>query len=427
MTEKTKHTQEPDQTTDTHASTPETVKTDSLPSDTASNAKPEKTNTNKTDKASTVKKANRSDSKKANTTNKKTSSVKWLIAFSLLFSMTAVALSGWLYYQSLQNTLSEDIERLSSQQNRLSNALSASTLSQSQLQQLASQVSILNNSKQSQDAIIATAQTNQAAQLASFDAKLNRLDNTTKEDWKLAEAEYLIRLANQRLLLESDTAGALTLLSSADDILNELKDPITFATRKALAKDMQALDATSDFDLEGAYLTLNALYDRVTELPQREPSQAWQAGNNATDNATHSDTDETQSTLDSLWSGLRSLVVISYDSKPIKALLPPAEYQELITGLQLQIDIAQVSLIKREKVIYQHALSRVENAIAEHFDTQSNSVIAFTQTLSNMQQINPAPELPQPRDSLLAITSLMKSWNKREQSEASAETTGDEQ
>ncbi|TBR36406.1 hypothetical protein CBF23_015170, partial [Marinomonas agarivorans] len=58
--------------------------------------------------------------------------------------------------------------------------------------------------------------------------KLKRLENTTKEDWKLAEAEYLIRLANQRLLMEKDVIGAKNMLLNAVDILEQLDDPLLF-------------------------------------------------------------------------------------------------------------------------------------------------------------------------------------------------------
>ena len=417
MSENNKQNKDSDQAVDTKTVISNANKTDTLTPDAATKSEPEAPSGNKEEKTAKIKKTESSAAKKTRSKSleKKPFLMKTLVTFSLVFSTLAVTISGWLYYQSLQNAFSENITTLSNQQNRLINQLNASTLNQPQLQKLSAQIQALETSKQSQDTIIASAQSEQTFRLDSFNAKLDRLDNTTKEDWKLAEAEYLIRLANQRLLLESDTDGAITLLTNADDILNALKDPITFSTRKALAKDIQALSATSAFDLEGAYLTLDALYDRVAELPQKEPSQVFQRSDNTTTPSIDSNTTKLQSTLNNLWSNLSSLVVITYDSKPIKALLPPAEYQELIAGLQLQIDIAQVSLIKREAVIYQHAITRVNDAINEYFDTQSNSVITFLQTLSTMQEINPAPELPQPRDSLLAIKSLMESWNNRSQ------------
>ena len=341
-----------------------------------------------------------------------TSSTNTVTILSLGLSAIAIATSGWLYFQSTQSTLNKDVQQLTAQQTNLDNKLNSNTLDRSQLNQLIEQVKTAEQSILMQKNELVAQQSQQSEKLLSLESKLNRLNNTTKEDWKLAEAEYLIRLANQRLLLESDNNGAITLLINADDILNELEDPIVFTTRKALAKDIQALKSISQFDLEGAYLKLNALYDSVQTLPQREPSKEWQANTaEKTQQTDDSTSGKIISVLENLWKSIRSLVVINYNHKPINALLPPAEYQELITGMQLQLEIAQVALIKGESMIYQQALSRVANATTEHFETQSNSVTTFLASLTALQQLNPSPELPLPRESLMAMKSLMKEWS----------------
>jgi uroporphyrin-III C-methyltransferase len=336
---------------------------------------------------------------------------------SLGISLIALATSGWLYYQSTQSTLPKEIAMLIEAQTNLDNKIDTNTVNKAQLNQLVEQISRSEHTLQKQTEQFSAAQIQQDDKLTTLETKLNRISHTTKEDWKLAEAEYLIRLANQRLLLESDNSGAVTLLSNADDILNALEDPIVFATRKALAKDIQALKSLSQFDLEGAYLKLNALYDNVKSLPQREPSKEWQANvaeKVTTENSTiDTATGKIASVLGSFWQSIRSLVVINYHHKPITALLPPAQYQQLVTGIQLQLDIAQVALIKGESVIYQQALSRVANATTEHFETQSNQVVSFLASLTTLQELNPAPELPMPRDSLVAMKELMKTWSQR--------------
>jgi uroporphyrin-3 C-methyltransferase len=353
----------------------------------------------------------RPDQSKKQPTHTTPSTTKLFVSVSFGLSAIAIVTSGWLYFQSTQSTVNQDIKQVAIQQANIDKKINASMLNQSQLNQLIEQVKQSEQTIQTQKDQLLAHQSQQSEKLLSLESKINRLSSTTKEDWKLAEAEYLIRLANQRLLLESDNIGAATLLSNADDILNELEDPIVFTTRKALAKDIQALKSISPFDLEGAYLKLNALYDSVQTLPQREPSKEWQA--NTTAKPTTSTTNQLTSALESFWQSLRSLIVINYNHKPIKALLPPAEYQELITGLQLQLEIAQVALIKGEPVIYQTALSRVANATTAHFETQSNRVISFLASLTTLQQLNPSPDLPLPRESLIAMKFLMKEWTNR--------------
>ncbi|MCV2403711.1 uroporphyrinogen-III C-methyltransferase [Marinomonas sp. C2222] len=351
---------------------------------------------------------------KPRVTNSSTATSKSLLALSFIMSATAISASIWLYQQTSQQTFQQDISQIAQQQNVLASELKRQSLNQSQISSMGEQVTKLELAGQSQQAEFLSTKKIQDEQLQSLDAKLNRLSKTTKEDWKLAEADYLIRLANQRLLLESDNKSAVTLLSNADTILNELKDPIVFDTRKALAKDIQALQAINEFDLEGAYLKISALYESVASLPQREPSKEWQSSANAGSQSTATQTDTIKSTLSSFWQAIQSLVVINYHNKPIKTLLPPAQYQELIAGLQLQLDVAQVALIKGESTIYQTALARIANAITEHFDTNAESTVSFLSSLTAMQQINPSPELPQPRGSLVAMKSLMAAWIERD-------------
>ena len=342
---------------------------------------------------------------------------------SLAIGLSGIALLGsaWLFYQSTQSQavsqqISSQLTSLNQQQVKLSSRLNQQDNQQAQLSQLATAIKNLQQDSQANNTQISLQQANNAQALQQLEAKLNRLNNTTKEDWKLAEAEYLVRLANQRLLLESDSGGAEALLSNADNILKELEDPIFFAARKAIAKDIQSLKAVSRFDLEGHYLQLDALYELIPQLPQREPSKAWQASNNGSQSAQPSDSETSNpvvTTLEKLWQSLRSLVVINYQHKPIEALLPPAKYQQLVTGLQLQLEVAQVALVKGESQIYQRALARVANAVTEHFDTQSQRVTTFLASLTELQQINPNPDLPLPRDSLLAMQTLMSEWKQR--------------
>lgn len=339
---------------------------------------------------------------------------KTVISASFVISLAALTGSSWLFYQSQQNNVKAQLTAIKSTQANLAAQIQAHNKNASQLNDLTKQVASIESGLNQQAATIQSEQNFQKEQILSLVNRVRQIDSATKEDWKLAEAEYLVRLANQRILLESDLNGAETLLTNADGILAEMEDPMFFDARKAIAKDIQALKSTSHFDVEGRYLQLSALYDQISQLPQREPSKKWLAENTQDSSSKLQEaTSEVGNTLNKIWSSIKSLVVINYNHKPIKALLPPAEYQELVTGLQLQIDVAQVALVKGENSIYQKALARVANAINDNFDTRAQSVTAFMTSLTSLQQVNPSPELPLPRDSLSAMKSLMKAWNNR--------------
>ena len=341
---------------------------------------------------------------------------------AITISCAAIAASAWTFYQQQQQhqlltPLAVQLQSLQQTQQQLNQAVDSQAKASALIPRLQTAIdSQTSKSQQLSNTLDAQQQAfiKQDAGLQSINQQLSRLSNTTKEDWKLAEAEYLIRLANQRLLMESDINGAQNLLQTADQILANMADPILFDTRKAIAKDIQALKATTSFDLEGLYLQLDALNKQVENLPQTEPSSDWQnAGAQVTDEASNTTAESNifQSTITELWQSLRSLIVINYQHKPIKVLLPAADYQELISSLQLQINVAQLALLKKESTIYQTALSHVAEAISIHFDLESQTTIAFMTSITALQQINPSPELPLPRQSLTQMKKLMSQWN----------------
>ena len=333
---------------------------------------------------------------------------------ALIVGIAAIGLSGWQYYQT--HFLNDHDATITATENKvvaLEQQLSRIDRNVESNTQLTRRISDINNTVTAtqEEAKALQSQTEQA--LIDISSKINKLSNADKNDWLLAEAEYLIRLANQRLLLDKDTRSAISLLSNADTILASLEDPLMFATRKAVAQDIQALKSVTSFDIEGRYLQLSALYDQVGTLPQREPSKAWlaqQASNEVT--TAQASSSAIKQLLQEAWQGIKSLVVINYDQKPIKPLLPPAEYQELVTGIQLQLDVAQVALLKGEPVIYEKSLERIAKAVNQHFDTSAQSTIAFMTTLTSLQQVNPNPDVPMPRASLQAMKSLMQNWQR---------------
>lgn len=335
-----------------------------------------------------------------------------LSGIALLVAVAAAGLSGFQYYQNYMakqqdsgavTALSSQVEQLTNTTATTSQQLKQLTSLPQQAQQLARQADALSQQQ-------AQNQSRMSEELAALSVKINQLGRTSKADWSLAEAEYLIRLANQRLLLDRDVNNALALLTSADQILAGLKDPLLFDTRKAITSDIQKLKTIEDFDLEGHYLQLAALYDQVMDLPQREPSSQWQAQSQTSTPLPDVSDNYGQMALDA-WEGLKSLVVINYNQKPVAALLPAEDYQHVVTAIQMQLDIAQVALIKGEDTIYAKSLERAAAAVSEFFDPESQTTIAFMTTLTALQQVDPTPQIPLPRPSLEAMKALMLKWN----------------
>ena len=117
------------------------------------------------------------------------------------------------------------------------------------------------------------------SQLAEQRTELARFSANDRDSWLLAETEYLLRLANQRLIMAGDVAAAQSLLSSADNILREMDDVGLHPVRAAVAADVAAVRAVPTVDIEGIYLRLSALSEQagrlvIFQLPKREAQPA---------------------------------------------------------------------------------------------------------------------------------------------------------
>ncbi len=89
--------------------------------------------------------------------------------------------------------------------------------------------------------------------------------------WRLAEVEYLLRIANNRLLMERDTRAADQMLAAADSILEELDDYALHEVRAILAEERMALANTKTANAQSIFLTLEAMKDALGSLPLKQP------------------------------------------------------------------------------------------------------------------------------------------------------------
>ncbi|OIQ24392.1 uroporphyrinogen-III C-methyltransferase [uncultured Vibrio sp.] len=102
----------------------------------------------------------------------------------------------------------------------------------------------------------------ESLQLAMADVKGRR-----PNDWLLAEADYLVKLAGRKLFLEQDVLSATQLIESADQRIASLNDPSLVPLRKAMANDITQLKTVPIIDRDGLVLRLTALQQQVDTLP----------------------------------------------------------------------------------------------------------------------------------------------------------------
>ncbi len=233
--------------------------------------------------------------------------------------------------------------------------------------------------------------------------RLRAMSDTSREDWLLAEAEYLLKLANQRIRIERSPEGAEALLEEADGILRDLDDPNMHPLRRAIAKDLTALKLLKKIDTEGIYLSLIALTEEITNIPvvltPRVENQAAILEKEVTDQ-----TDKTfWQVVGGSWSRFTGsfdsyVRVVRHDKKP-KPLLPVQDEMYLQQNLRLMLERAQLALLREQQDIFEQSLGQADQWLQTYYN-ESDVLNNFRSELGALRQKTVVQTLPDISNSL---------------------------
>jgi uroporphyrin-3 C-methyltransferase len=251
-----------------------------------------------------------------------------------------------------------------------------------------------------------------AEQVNSNNARLLSLSSVNRDEWKLQEAQYLLRLADQRILLEKDSQNALALAISADDVLRDIDQADLVGVRKLLAEEIAVLKLAGVIDREGIYLRLSALSTQVDAIPFIEPlgrDQSLLPEAQIPEDETFKQ--KITRNFYALLNKLGSYVRVRDHGKTINAVLPPDEQKFLQQNLRLMLEQAQVALLRNEKGIYQESLVKAQNWVNQYYNLNEQAK-AVLEELQSLQQENIAPDLTNFSNSSAALSEYIEKREK---------------
>jgi len=316
--------------------------------------------------------------------------------FAVLLSLGTLAAVGYVYYLLVYLDPLSQLRSDKADASEQTAALSA---------RISSEISAL---REHQEEALNMALAKQATQLSeNEDAVLESLQQAmlaappSQREWKLAEAEYLLRIANHRVLMEQDSSGALQLLQVADGIIAELDDFSLHQVRARLADEIIALRQVPRDDLQGIYLQIEALKAAVDALPFALPEYVEKRQQAAVE--------------ETVWARLgRELqqfirVRSLSQSESIKPLLAPDEEQYLELNIRLAFEQAQLATLKRHQVVFEHALQSVNEWLKAYLDTDNPKTQIVIDGIDALLEVNLSRSLPDISGSLNELKSSRRS------------------
>ena len=343
--------------------------------------------------------------------------------FATLLALIALALGAYAAYQGWVTGQQVQTYTQQQQQGQLA-------VQQSQEQQTA-KVSALVSAMQAginqdQDALVAQqTRMDEALQQALQQMAQQQSEQQVQlPKWELAEAEYLLRLANQRLAMEQNPSSALTLLQAADEIMHASEQLGSYGVRQAIAKDMAALTAVPVADVEGTFARLSALMEQSAKLTYVAPTMAsaatvQESAIAVTAEADHVSDSEpmaqtwiqkaqasSQQVLANTWQELKVLVRVQERSNADQLLLTPEVEALLRMRMQLALSQAQVALLRGQQAVYQASLAQVTLMLQDYYRNTDLVAQAMNEQVAELQKVRVMATMPDISSSLYALQDL---------------------
>ncbi|MGB5255261.1 MAG: uroporphyrinogen-III C-methyltransferase [Sedimenticolaceae bacterium] len=245
------------------------------------------------------------------------------------------------------------------------------------------------------------------AELRAIVADIRRRVGSSGTRWMIAESEFLLRIASNRLILTRDVATARIALELADQRLRDTQDPGWAGVRAQIARDIAQLNAFEAPEIAGISARLSGL---IAQVPGLRIAGAPIAPEHTLPerDAGATDTRNWETLLDDLWSGFKDIVRIRVHDQPVEAMIAPEQQFLLYENLKLHLEVARLGLARHDPRLFRDNLATASDWLGRYFDANDATVAAVKQAIAALGDIDIAPEMPDITGSLRALTAQDK-------------------
>ena len=321
---------------------------------------------------------------------------KAVASLALLVGLGGMALGGYSYWQ-LQQLGAQEADRQASLQkaDEQTRQLAAGN------QQLAARLGRLEQLPSAAELderrrLLATLQSDQQ-RLAG---RVEQVLGASREEWRLAEAEHLLRMAMLQLSAMQDVKSAEMLVAEADLILQKQDDPSAYAARQKLLEGLEALRSLPQLDRTGLFLQLGALRGQSSQLSALAPEFV---------NGEAGSEDLGQSRWQRWLDELTRYVRVDFDaSADVKPLLAGQTLGQVRLALSLAIEQAQWAVLNGNAEVYRQALQQASALISDHFSEDNGQARGLRERIDALAQREVEVQLPDLSSALKALQAYVE-------------------
>lgn len=321
-----------------------------------------------------------------------------LAAVALLVGAIGVGVGGWSAWQL--RALQSDAQQQASQ---LEQARSQAAALSQRTESLNGRFEQLPTVQELEERRRLVAQLQGDQQL--LNQRLETVLGASRQDWRLAEAEHLLRLASLRLSALQDTSSATALVQAADETLRDQDDPAAFAAREQLAKSLETLRSTDNPDRTGLFLQLGALREQASQLSSLNPKFVADGGVLG-EMAAESEP--------GTWWGHSLQTLSQYfrldfnADQNVRPLLAGQSLTQVRLALSLALEQAQWAALHGETQVYRQALQQAGEVLDANFNRDNPDSRALRTRVAELVDKPIEVEVPELSESLNAVQAYIE-------------------
>lgn len=230
----------------------------------------------------------------------------------------------------------------------------------------------------------------QLAGLADSVQELRDRTESGQRAWMLAEARYLLEIANRRLALERDTGAALAAMMAADERLRATGDPGLNLARRRLATEIQSVRALPQPDLAGLAARLAAAEELADDLTVLGAIEHVYVPASRIEGAAPG--------LGRAWRKLKSsiseLVSIRRIGEDAVELVSLEEQGVRRHHLQLLLFASRIAALRGDQPGFRSSVTTARAWLEQMFDPRDSGVEGLARELRELERLDIAPPLP---------------------------------
>ncbi|MDE9552172.1 uroporphyrinogen-III C-methyltransferase [Xenorhabdus bovienii] len=246
------------------------------------------------------------------------------------------------------------------------------------------------------------------SRMVELQTRISEISNTDLENWRLAQANYLVKMAGRKIWTEQDTTTAIALLKDADQSLAEMDDPSLLHVRQAIMEDINTLSKINQLDLDGIILTLNRLSNQIDNL-RLEDNGEQEAPMDEGDAGISASLSDWRKNLSKSWdSFMENFITIKRRDSSAVPLLAPNQDVYLRENIRSRLLVAAQAVPRHQNEVYKQSLEAVSSWVRSYFDTASPDTKTFLQDIDSLAQKPLSIELPEHLSSQPILADLMR-------------------